>query len=193
VTYDRQVIRRYSILAGSVLLIAACSSPSEPADEVTGGTWTVSDCAVVGPATEVDGAPSGPGTSQIVVTELGAGAPSIAIALETQPAAELQVVDIALGSGDAVAPGDVLTVEYCGVGLTSRAVFDSSWSRGQPAQFPLDGLIAGWQEGLPGMQVGGQRLLVIPGELAYGEQPPPGIEPNETLVFVVELTERIGS
>jgi peptidylprolyl isomerase len=128
-----------------------------------------------------------------VVTDPGSGVPSIAIAADTQPAVELQIVDLTLGSGDVVAPGDVLTVEYCGVGLTSRAVFDSSWSRGQSAQFPLDGLIAGWQEGLPGMQVGGQRLLVIPGELAYGEQPPPGIEANETLIFVVDLTERIGS
>lgn len=192
-TYDPAVKRHFGIALGIVLVTAACSSPSEPADEVSGGTWTVSDCAVVGPAAEIDGAPSGPGTSQIVVTDPGSGVPSIAIAADTQPAVELQIVDLTLGSGDVVAPGDVLTVEYCGVGLTSRAVFDSSWSRGQSAQFPLDGLIAGWQEGLPGMQVGGQRLLVIPGELAYGEQPPPGIEANETLIFVVDLTERIGS
>ena len=61
--------------------------------------------------------------------------------------------------------------------------------RGQPTQFPLDGVIPGWGEGLVGMKVGGRRTLVIPGNLAYGNSPPPssGIQPNETLVFVVDL------
>ena len=66
-------------------------------------------------------------------------------------------------------------------------MFDSSWARGSAATFPLDGVIAGWQQGLPGMQVGGQRILVIPGDLAYGEAPPQGIAPNETLIFLVDL------
>ena len=82
-----------------------------------------------------------------------------------------------------------MTVDYCGVGLDSGAIFDSSWARGQPATFPLDGVILGWQEGIPGMKPGGRRLLIIPGDLAYGPNPPPGsgIGPNETLVFVVDM------
>ena len=62
---------------------------------------------------------------------------------------------------------------------------------GAPLRFPLDRVIAGWQEGIPGMKPGGRRLLVIPGELAYGPTPPPGarIAPNETLVFVIDLVE----
>lgn len=83
--------------------------------------------------------------------------------------------------------GDTLTVDYCGVGLGSASLFDSSWARGQAATFPLDGVILGWQQGMPGMKAGGSRLLVIPGELGYGELPPEGILPNETLIFVVNL------
>ena len=189
------VVKRNLLVLGPIgaLLLAGCGTVSEPADEAVGGPWSISDCAVVGPSTQVDGPQSGPGTDDVIVLASPDGAPSVAIAESAAPAGELGIVDINVGSGDPVQPGDVLTVEYCGVGLSSRSVFDSSWSRGEPAQFPLDGLIPGWQEGLPGMQVGGQRLLVIPGPLAYGEQPPPGIEPNETLIFVVDLVERLGS
>jgi peptidylprolyl isomerase len=119
------------------------------------------------------------------------GAPAITIATDASPATELGVADITVGTGAAAKAGDTLTVNYCGVGLGTKAVFDSSWTRGEPATFPLDGLIPGWQEGLPGMQVGGQRLLVIPSDLGYGEQGTQGIPPNETLVFVVQL-ESIG-
>jgi FKBP-type peptidyl-prolyl cis-trans isomerase len=62
---------------------------------------------------------------------------------------------------------------------------------GQPISFPLDGVIRGWSEGLVGMKVGGRRTLVIPGDMAYGANPPPGagIAPNETLVFTVDLVD----
>ena len=75
------------------------------------------------------------------------------------------------------------------MGLATGTLFDSSWARGAPATFPLTqgSLIQGWIDGIPGMQVGERRVLVIPSELAYGDNPPPGIAPGETLVFVVEL------
>ena len=119
------------------------------------------------------------------------GAPAITIATDAQPAAELGYADITVGEGAEVQPTDTVTVNYCGVGLGGRTVFDSSWTRGEPATFPLNQLIPGWQEGIPGMKVGGQRLLVIPGELGYGEAGTQGIAPNETLVFVIQL-ESIG-
>ena len=69
-------------------------------------------------------------------------------------------------------------------------VFDSSWQRGEPATFPLDGVIQGWSQGLVGMQPGGRRLLVIPAELAYGDAGAGAdIAPGETLVFVVDLID----
>jgi len=115
------------------------------------------------------------------------GAPAITVATDAEPATTLGVADLSVGSGAEAKAGDTLTVDYCGVGLGGKTVFDSSWASGQPATFALDGLIAGWQQGIPGMKVGGQRLLVIPGELAYGDQGSGPIGPNETLAFVIQL------
>lgn len=115
------------------------------------------------------------------------GVPSITISTTEPLATELGVADISEGTGAAVQPGDTVTANYCGAGVGSKEVFDSSWTTGQPATFPLDGVIAGWQEGVPGMKVGGQRLLVIPSELGYGESGTGPIGPDETLIFVIEL------
>ena len=144
------------------------------------------DCAT-GEAVGVDAAPQGTTVGAVTVSEGANGAPVVTVATGAAPATELQTADIVDGTGTEVAAGDTLTVDYCGVGLGSMTLFDSSWARGEPATFPLDGVIAGWQQGLPGAKAGGERLLIIPGELAYGEAPPPGILPNETLIFVVTL------
>jgi peptidylprolyl isomerase len=117
----------------------------------------------------------------------GSGVPTLTIATASLPAETLGIADLIEGDGPEVQPGNTVTVNYCGAGLDGQVVFDSSWARGEPIAFPLDGLIPGWQEGIPGMKVGGQRLLVIPGPLGYGESGAPGIAPNETLAFVIEL------
>ena len=83
-----------------------------------------------------------------------------------------------------------LTVNYIGVSCSTGKIFDSSYKSGQPASFPLTGVIPGWQQGIPGMKVGGQRLLGIPPALGYGSQgAPPDIAPDETLWFVVEVVD----
>ncbi len=84
---------------------------------------------------------------------------------------------------------DLITVEYCGVGLSTGALFDASWARGTPATFPLSQGQAdsGVGRRIPGMQVGERRVLLIPSDLRTGDLPPPGIEPGETSLFVVEL------
>ncbi len=106
----------------------------------------------------------------------------------TTTASGLQIIDVQVGEGDAVQQGERVSVHYTGY-LEDGTVFDSSVERGQPIEFPLTGVIQGWQEGIPGMQVGGQRRLIIPPELAYGANPPggSGIPPNATLIFDVEL------
>lgn len=101
---------------------------------------------------------------------------------------ELQVTDTKEGEGQAVASGDTITVHYHGTLASDGTVFDSSYRRGQPISFPLGNVIAGWQEGIPGMKVGGKRRLVIPSDKAYGAVgSPPAIGPNADLVFEVEL------
>lgn len=100
----------------------------------------------------------------------------------------LQIVDLTEGDGEDVKSGSVLEVHYHGSLASDGTVFDSSYKRGEPAQFPLNAVIEGWQKGLLGMKVGGTRRLVIPAEMAYGEAGAgSSIGPNEDLVFHVEL------
>ena len=132
--------------------------------------------------------PSSVTSNGVTVTGALDAAPVITFGSDAKPVTELVAKDIAVGSGVVVTPTSTVTAHYSGYGMTTKKQFDSSWSRGAPATFPISGVIAGWQQGLQGMQVGGRRLLIIPGELAYGTSPPPGIESNETLVFVVDLT-----
>jgi peptidylprolyl isomerase len=127
----------------------------------------------------------------VTVTGAAGEEPTITLADDFGPASELLVADVYAGQGDPVAPGATLTVQYVGVGEQSREVFDSSWARGAAATFPLDQVIQGWQQGMLGMAQGGRRLLIIPGDLAYGPNGnPPSIGPDETLVFVVDLVEQ---
>lgn len=99
---------------------------------------------------------------------------------------DLVVRDLIVGDGAEAKPGDTVTVHYVGVEYTSGEEFDSSWNRGESIQFPLRGLIQGWQDGIPGMKVGGRRELVIPPRLAYG---PAGghFLGGKTLIFIIDL------
>ena len=97
--------------------------------------------------------------------------------------------DVTPGTGAAVKPGGKVKVHYTGW-TTDGKIFDSSVQRGTPIEFPLTGVIKGWQDGIPGMQPGGVRRLSIPGAMAYGARGIPGtIPPNATLVFEVQLIE----
>ena len=105
------------------------------------------------------------------------------------PPAELEKKDIVVGKGKAAKKGDDVTVEYVGVTFSTGTEFDTSWGK-QPFPFKIGegAVIDGWDEGIPGMKVGGRRQLTIPPDKAYGEAgSPPNIGPNETLVFVVDL------
>jgi peptidylprolyl isomerase len=100
---------------------------------------------------------------------------------------ELVIEDITVGEGTQAAAGDKVTVHYLGVEFDSGEQFDSSWDRGESIEFPLRGLIAGWQEGIPGMAVGGRRKLIIPPALAYGPAGAGHRLSGKTLIFVIDL------
>ncbi|MFT5564422.1 MAG: peptidylprolyl isomerase [Myxococcota bacterium] len=108
---------------------------------------------------------------------------------EGAPPAGLELIDLVVGDGDEAPAGSTVTVNYAGVSWTNEGRgFDSSFERGQPLTFPLSRVIAGWQQGIPGMKVGGRRVLVVPPTLGYGTaSPTPAIASNDTLVFVVDL------
>jgi peptidylprolyl isomerase len=109
---------------------------------------------------------------------------------EGEPPTELQITDEVVGDGPEATPGTTVSAHYVGVAYSTGEEFDASWNRGQAFDFRLGAgqVIAGWDQGIAGMRVGGRRKLVIPPHLGYGERGAGGaIKPNETLIFVVDL------
>jgi peptidylprolyl isomerase len=100
---------------------------------------------------------------------------------------ELVITDVVVGDGDEAHAGSTVDVHYVGVEYDTGEEFDASWNRGSSINFPLKQLVAGWQEGIPGMKVGGRRQLVIPPELAYGPAGSGHRLSGKTLVFVIDL------
>ncbi len=100
---------------------------------------------------------------------------------------QLEVTDLRAGTGAEVKAGDTVQVKYKGTIAQTGVLFDSSYERGEPATFSLNGVITGWSVGMEGMKVGGKRRLVIPSDMAYGPTGKDPIPPNTDLVFEVEL------
>lgn len=152
-----------ALLAG--LMLVACGDGDEDEEAAPAATPTVEPGAEGGPP---------PVSGEATVTESG-----------------LQIIDIEVGSGEEAQAGQTVSVHYTGW-LADGTKFDSSVDRGQPFSFPLGGgqVIAGWDEGVAGMKVGGTRRLIIPPDLAYGAQGrPPVIPANAELTFDVELLD----
>jgi peptidylprolyl isomerase len=106
------------------------------------------------------------------------------------PSYQLELEDLAVGDGEEAVAGRIVEVHYVGVGWKTRQQFDASWDRGETFKFPLGkgAVIAGWDQGVAGMKVGGRRRITIPPMLGYGKRGAGGvIGPDETLVFVVDL------
>jgi peptidylprolyl isomerase len=101
--------------------------------------------------------------------------------------ATLEITDIVVGDGAEAAARSTVNVHYLGVEYDTGEEFDSSWNRGQSINFPLANLIAGWQQGIPGMKVGGRRKLIVPPALAYGPAGGGHRLSGKTLIFVIDL------
>ena len=154
----------------------------------------VAGCGGSSKAAGVQPAPQG-GATQASVPTTPKPPPALAkkpvVNVPKGPApAKLVTKDLVVGTGQTVKAGQTVTVNYVGVLYKNGKEFDSSWSRNQPATFPLTagGVIPGWVQGIPGMKVGGRRELIIPASLAYGSKGSGStIPPNSPLVFVVDL------
>ena len=181
----RRITVGVGLVLGTLVLVAVAvvvrSRRGGSSKVATSASTTTAPAADVGSAA---GKPCVP-----VADPLPAGAPSVPVKVGPPPA-QLVSEDLEVGSGATVAPNDTVTVNYIGVSCSSGKIFDSSYSRNQPATFGLNAVIKGWTDGIPNMKVGGRRLLGIPPDQAYGTSgKPPTIAPNETLWFVVEVLD----
>jgi peptidylprolyl isomerase len=105
------------------------------------------------------------------------------------PPSKLVVKDLIKGTGPAATASSTVNVQYVGELYKGGKQFDASWNdgSGQPVSLPLTGVIKGWQQGIPGMKIGGRRELIIPPSLGYGATAQSKIPANSTLVFVIDL------
>lgn len=162
-------------------LLAGCGS-SNGGSTITVGNENPSDNALAnsgGTETTATTPTSGPLSEEPKVTPPSGAAP-----------ASLEKKDLIVGSGPEAKTGQTVTVNYVGVLFKGGKEFDASWKRHEPFTFKLGAgqVIAGWDQGIPGMKVGGRRELVIPASLAYGSKGSGStIPPNAPLVFVVDL------
>lgn len=165
-----------------IVALTGCGSDSDSAT-TTSPSPSASVASAPAPAGEavVDG---------VTVSGEPGQQPTITVDSAVTPPTELVVKELSPGDGKKIAANSVVSVQYSGVAWSNGQEFDSSWANngGEPIEFPLQGVITGWQEGLVGATEGSRVLLVIPPDKGYGEQgSPPVIGPNETLVFVVDV------
>jgi peptidylprolyl isomerase len=171
------------MLLALLLALSGCGGGGDEASPA-GSAPTTAGPAGGSAATNTVGVTSPTGKAPAV-----AGKPEVPIP-DGPPPDKLQITDLVAGTGAEAKAGQTVTVQYVGVAWSTKKEFDASWNTGRPFPFQLGtgNVIAGWDQGIPGMKVGGRRRLEIPPALAYQAAGyPPAIGPNETLVFVVDL------
>lgn len=164
--------------------LAGCGDDSDPSPDssATTPTPTATPTAAAADAATVEGV-------QIADAENLRAEPIVTVPTDAEPPTELVSRDLVTGNGERVGRNDEVSVRYTGYSWSTGEKFDASWNNGsEPISFPLgaQAVIPGWDEGVPGMRVGGRRLLIIPPDLGYGPTGQGPIGPDETLVFVVD-------
>jgi hypothetical protein len=189
------------VVVAALLSVGACSNSEQPSTQRPGTTLSVqpSSSPPTGETSQSLSPPPSSGASTAVectaddVTVAGAPneKPQITLPDTCSPPTTLVVKDLIPGTGAEVAQGSNLLAHYLLVTWSDKAEKDSSWSRGEP--YPLENVgqaqvIDGWNEGLIGVKQGARRLLIVPPDKGYG-QGGQGIQPNETLVFVIDAVQ----
>lgn len=170
----------FLLLALSLTISAvACEDTAKKEEEAANRPTATIVPTIAAPTCEPAAVPTGEAT--------GTDVPTVDAEPTVQPDC-LVIYDVVVGDGQEATATDTVSVNYTGW-LADGTVFDatSKHTPPDPSQFPLSGVIVGWQEGIPGMKVGGQRRLVIPAALAYRETGQGSIPPNAVLTFDVEL------
>jgi len=182
ITSRRRGASALALLAAAAALVAGCGS-SGSSSTITVGNENKADNALLkstsATSTTAKTPTSGPLSKAPAVTPPSGAAPS-----------KLVSKDLVVGTGPEAKAGQSVTVNYVGVLFHGGKQFDASWKRNEPFTFTLgqSQVIKGWDQGVPGMKVGGRRELVIPASLAYGAKgSPPAIPANAPLVFVIDL------
>lgn len=190
-----------TLLAASLVALTTLAGCGDAGGAATAGAPPTS--AGAGSATPAGAAPTTP-AAPVTVAPVGAPAPGVPALTGTptdlskpvqaqagsgQPPAGLVLQDLVVGAGPPATLADTVGVRYTGTVFADGTLFDSSWSQGDaPVSFPLSNVVPGFAQGIEGMQAGGRRVLVIPPDLAYGDDSPTEtIPPGSTLVFVVDL------
>ena len=178
------------VLATGALLLAAPGCGNKDNGSAPAASAGDTGTAPAAPASTSTTAPAPP-TADISKKPATTKIDGKTVTMKSTPSG-LQYYDIKVGTGPSPAPGQTADVQYTGA-LPDGTKFDSSYDHGTdpfPFQVGAGRVIKGWDEGVATMKVGGKRRLVIPADLAYGEQSPtPAIPPNSTLVFDVELID----
>jgi peptidylprolyl isomerase len=200
-------VQRLGVLIGAAAVVVACTAcggSSKPAASSSGASGSTTSIAGIHvppaptdtaattitppPTTQAAGSSAGPTACVGLKDPLPQGSPAWSLPAGPAPTS-LQTKDLKVGSGPVVQSNATVTANYVGVACSTGKIFDSSYVHGGPQTFPLSGVIPGWTNGIPGMKVGGVRVLAIPADQAYGAQgSPPDIAPNEPLYFLVQIT-----
>jgi peptidylprolyl isomerase len=185
-------MRKTSTITLSAIALAAavagCGSSTAPGVQLAPSAGATAPTSTVASASTTATTTSSTSTSSVPLPAALKTKPKV-VPPSGPPPKKLVIKDLIKGTGPAATAGSTVTVQYVGVLYKGGTQFDASWNdgSGQPVQLPLSGVIPGWQQGIPGMKVGGRRELIIPPSLAYKAAAQAKIPANSTLVFVIDL------